>query len=741
METVFRKALLLPVVLFLFIITGRTQTSHSPSDSLVIFSWIDKAEDLFTESNYDSALYYCHKAEELSKLKNFKKGHAFALIEAADIYIDKDELDKADANAAIVQKIGQQIKDSLITAISWMQMAQVKMYSNRFDEAAPLFGKALQFYLSDHPGKYTALALNDLGYTWGRMGDIRKQAICLIQAINIYEKYFPGKYGELGIAYSNLSTVYYTMDERPKAIEYAKKSLAYREKTGDIARLSIGCCNISQFYTGVDNDEAEKYLDQCIKYALQSKQEARIIHSYVTAANLYSANKKPVEALDFEMKAISLLEKSRKEPSMLARRYMSVGTMYGLNNDSVSANSYFDKSLALLQSMNDKVNLRDFYAQLANYHSSKKNYPAAYEYYRKYILYRDSIVSETTKSSIAEITTRYETEKKDNEITRLNAAQRIKTLEIEKQKAVIAGNTAMALQKQNEIDLLSKSQELQDIKLRQQGEELEKQMLLGKTNAQQLELTEKENLMHEKQLKNQRTMRNLLIAGIGLLLLLGLTYINRYQLKRKLEQQKSLLLMRNDISQNLHDDIGSSLSNINILNELARRNITQPEKSKEYLAKASEDIQRISESLSDIVWNINPRYDDLQNLFIRMKRYGADMLDGKNIHGEFDFPTKEPGFILSMTQRRDLYLIFKEAVNNCAKYSQAKHALICISTGNDWIELMVKDDGIGFDRHSARMGNGLQNMEQRAKAAGGEVRIDSIPGKGTTVQLEMRVNN
>jgi signal transduction histidine kinase len=123
-----------------------------------------------------------------------------------------------------------------------------------------------------------------------------------------------------------------------------------------------------------------------------------------------------------------------------------------------------------------------------------------------------------------------------------------------------------------------------------------------------------------------------------------------------------------------------------------------------------------------------------------MKRYAADMLDGKNINGQFDFPVNEPGFTLSMTQRRDLYLIFKEAVNNLAKYSQAKHAVIRITTEAHKIELLVKDDGKGFDLSNTKTGNGLQNMQQRAKASGAEVTITSKPGEGTTVKLEMRIS-
>ena len=197
--------------------------------------------------------------------------------------------------------------------------------------------------------------------------------------------------------------------------------------------------------------------------------------------------------------------------------------------------------------------------------------------------------------------------------------------------------------------------------------------------------------------------------------------------------------MRNHISQDLHDDIGASLSNINILNELARRNLSQPDVSAGYLSKASEDIQRISESLSDIVWNINPRYDQLETLFVRMKRYAADMFDGKNIHSRFVFPETENGIQLSMTQRRDLYLVFKEAVNNLVKYSGASEALVQLSADNNQLKMLISDNGKGFDRSLVRAGNGLHNMEQRARSSGGEISISSEPGKGTKVVLEMKL--
>jgi ligand-binding sensor domain-containing protein/two-component sensor histidine kinase len=223
-----------------------------------------------------------------------------------------------------------------------------------------------------------------------------------------------------------------------------------------------------------------------------------------------------------------------------------------------------------------------------------------------------------------------------------------------------------------------------------------------------------------------------------IIVLLGIVYaLYRY----RITQLKKLQSMRNTISRNLHDDIGASLSNIHILNELTKRNISDPEKATGYIATAGEDIQRISESLSDIVWNINPKYDDIGNLFVRMKRYAADMLDGKNITPCLIFPNGAEKMFMPMDQRRDFYLIFKEAVNNLAKYSRATEAEINVWSDDHTIHLRVSDNGRGFDLQQVQQGNGIQNMKQRAEKWKAALLVESAIGKGTVISLDMKLSN
>jgi ligand-binding sensor domain-containing protein/signal transduction histidine kinase len=220
-------------------------------------------------------------------------------------------------------------------------------------------------------------------------------------------------------------------------------------------------------------------------------------------------------------------------------------------------------------------------------------------------------------------------------------------------------------------------------------------------------------------------MNALLISGIY-----GLYRFRLVQMRKPLE-------IRNSISKNLHDDIGSSLSNIRILTELAKRNLSVPEKAGSFLEKSAEDIQRVSEALSDIVWNVSPKYDDLQNLFIRMKRYAADSLEGKQIHFELDFPENASDLKMKMEKRRDFYLIFKESIHNLIKYSGATDATVKVNIGNACIRMEISDNGIGFDPESVKSGNGIENMHQRAFSCKGELNIMSATGKGTKLVFEM----
>ena len=716
---------------------GYSQSTIKKADSLVVFGLIDKAEGFFSDSKYDSALYYCNKAEAFSKRIGFRKGVAYSLVEKTDILMDKHDLEQADLYPSLTHSIGMQLKDSLITAIAWMQMAQVKMYGNNYDAAIPFFEKCVKYY-EHHPSKYAALAYNDFGFTWGAKGELNKKADNLIKAIHVFESLNLDNYGERAAAYNNLSTLYYDLNQREKAIEYGKHSIFYREKSGDIARLSLGCCNLSQYYLGVNDEEAVKYQLLCVKYAEQSGDEGRIIHSYVTSSLIASNRKDTRKALAYELKAIALLEKKKNETVMLSRRYISVGMgLAALKEDSVRVMGYFNKALELARRNNDKYNLRDAYLQASNFYRDHQNYLEAYSAYNKHILYRDSLINDRTKASIAEIETKYKTEKKDNEITRLNATQRIKELQLEKQDALITANLLEAQRRKKEIELLSQAKEVQELKISRQEEQLEKQQLLAKNSEQQLKLAAQEKQLHEKQLKSSRQIRNSILIGVVLLALVGYFVFNRYQLQQKIEEQKALLAVRNHIAKDLHDEIGSALTSIKILSEVSGKNLYRDQvKTSSYLQKITEQSGQMQQGMSDIVWAITPDNDKLENLVVRMREYVSTTLEPKNIQTVFTIDEDAMSKNIGMRQRRDFLLIFKEAINNAAKYSGADCVQVSLGLAGNCVSMRISDNGKGFDTTQMTSSNGLRNMRQRANILNGHFNISSFPGKGTSIDIE-----
>lgn len=193
--------------------------------------------------------------------------------------------------------------------------------------------------------------------------------------------------------------------------------------------------------------------------------------------------------------------------------------------------------------------------------------------------------------------------------------------------------------------------------------------------------------------------------------------------------------LRSRVARDLHDDMGSTLSTISILSSMAKSKVEQDvTKTNEYLVKISEYSERMMDAMDDIVWSIKPSNDSMQKVTARMREFATNVLEAKEIDFDFIVDEEVNHVKLNMEARRDFFLVFKEAVNNAAKYSLANHILVQLKIQNKKLFLMVKDDGLGFDMAEAD-GNGLGNMQKRADSMDGSLTIQSSKGKGTTVKL------
>ena len=211
--------------------------------------------------------------------------------------------------------------------------------------------------------------------------------------------------------------------------------------------------------------------------------------------------------------------------------------------------------------------------------------------------------------------------------------------------------------------------------------------------------------------------------------------------KSREERIAELEQVRRRIATDLHDDIGSTLSQIFLLSEVARQRIGSNDKSAEepltMIASASHDLVG---SMSDIVWAINPHKDHLSDLVQRMRRFASEVLEARNIELRFRAPAADEDIRLDASVRREVFLVFKESVNNLARHSGCSEADIEFAVLNDSLTLRLTDDGNGFDASRESDGHGLLSMRERARAIGGKFDLMSAAGKGTTVTLEVSLD-
>jgi len=208
------------------------------------------------------------------------------------------------------------------------------------------------------------------------------------------------------------------------------------------------------------------------------------------------------------------------------------------------------------------------------------------------------------------------------------------------------------------------------------------------------------------------------------------------ELEKKEAIYQTQLQERFRMAKDLHDDIGATLSSISMYSEAIKSKVKEKLPHLEnVLNKMGENSRDMVTSMSDIIWAINPDNDDANKLVSRMEAYARDICSLKDMQLHFEVAGTFSHIKLQVEQRKNTYLIFKEAVNNAAKYAQAKNIWVQLSLNHKEITLLIKDDGNGFNQATVRKGNGLKNFEARAKEIKGSVSIESGEGKGTTLSL------
>ncbi|NUM81184.1 hypothetical protein HUU42_10290, partial [bacterium] len=222
---------------------------------------------------------------------------------------------------------------------------------------------------------------------------------------------------------------------------------------------------------------------------------------------------------------------------------------------------------------------------------------------------------------------------------------------------------------------------------------------------------------------------------IGMVLIViggGIYGVVTYRIHKLLEVEH----MRINIAADLHDNVGTGLTELSILSEIgALQHYAKPDAAKEWFNKIGDTARLLGQNISDIVWLVNPGYDSLSDVILQLRKSFDEIFFHKDIVFRCSSVHEWSHVFLSLDQRRHLYLILKEAINNSLKHSHCRSISLSFENHHQKFKIRYEDDGKGFDPNQKSDGNGLPNIIERVNQMRGNVIIDSHAEKGTRIIL------
>lgn len=463
-----------------------------------------------------------------------------------------------------------------------------------------------------------------------------------------------------GAFYNNLSVVYKGLRQNEKSYEYGEKALAINR--GRKRWISVANAQINLGIIDTRNGNLDKAMERYKEALVLSKQYGDRENEaliLLNEAEIYLIKNQVEKALANTLKAEGIA-KELNQTRLLITCALGRRLCYKRLGRIEESFTALQEAEVLAKSVNEMERIRDVYTEYAEYYKLKGDYKKAFEYQALEFAYADSVNNREVQNNINELEMQYETERQEREITAAN-------LEVEKEK-------------------------------------------------------------------QKSLMRSIaLFAAILLVLVLVILMWQRQRLNKArlkaVENEKALELVqmrefeRARIASDMHDDLGSGLTSIRMMSELAIKADKENSNLKRISSKSAELVTKMSE----IIWAMNPDNDSLENLIAYTRAQCGALLEEWGGHWTFTNSIDQNKMIEGQW-RRDVFLIVKEGVHNAVKYSEASHITISFAHNNDRLEIHIVDDGKGMNEESMRIGShGLKSMRQRAERCGGSIswKLDS----------------
>lgn len=527
------------------------------------------------------------------------------------------------------------------------------------------------------------------------------------------------------------------------ALFYINAAIPHAIKAGNLKRLSLVYLNRADVYTNLQNlSAALKDCDTAIVYAEKINSSDGLGRIYSIMCGIYTTLKQYPKAIASLDKSDLYFEKSNNR-QMIAMNYSERAILFIYQDEPAKAIPYYQKAISLADSLEDIENLSAYNGGLAEAFAKVKNYPAA-EAAAKLGLNYAKQTGDIKQEAVMYDNLCNQQMLQNNFTKAIEYGLKAYTI-LKAQKDLLREQTCATIlaeayyksgNSSEAYNYLKISSELNDSLVKQQFSNETAQLqntFEVKQKDKEIELLNKNKELQKQKLQKQQ----LLMWGALLLALLAIVGIWLLMNRNKLRQRMKELELRNQIAADLHDEVGSSLSSIHMLSQMAAKpgnEVTH----KDILTRMSSNAKETMDKMGDIVWMIKPGETEAGNLKQRMERFAYEICSSKNIEVAMQLDDLDK-VKLTMEQRKNIYLIFKEASNNAVKYSGTEKITITAILQNKKLVLQVKDFGKGFDGSVVKKGNGLDNMHHRANDLGALLTLNSNSTEGTMLTLTLPV--
>ncbi len=532
-----------------------------------------------------------------------------------------------------------------------------------------------------------------------------------------------------------------------EGIKYHKLALKIREEIGDKGGVIICYGKIGHLNNGLGNyAEALKNYYAALKIAEEINSKEEIAGAYDDIGQIYYFQNNYSEALKYYQKSLKIGEEL-KVVYILAGNHLNIGNVYFKQKKYDEATSNLLTAIQLYKSYFNVGGMATGYRSLGYINLEKGNYTEALRYC---LLAMDWLEKLGAKLGIAtvniEIASVYEKQGKFQEATiysskGLEVAKEFEAKDIMKDAYFRLSDINYEMNNYKAAyDYNILYQQMKDSIFNDESASkmkgLEMQYDFDKDAAIQKAEQDKKDVQTQLEIQKQKNIKFRILGGALLLIafVVGLIFRNRNK------QRIKVLEMRQGISRDLHDEIGASLSSVRLMSSFAAESLngSSPD-AKQWMNRIGENTTESMEKIRDIVWTLNSSTDISGNIITRMNQFISHSLEPKDIVCNFISDEEVNDVLSDFVRKRNVYLIFKEAVNNAAKYSEATEVNIKFKVENKKLLLTISDNGKGFDTTIISKGNGLNNMLYRAKQINAILEIKSSKEEGTFISLKMPV--